>query len=98
MDFVYTLLSFLQLDSDDIIASGAGDDAIGLFVDSKQHDPVRNFLSFVLLSNLWCFSPVLQSDIFLIYFLTLNCFACVTRLMDLHLIFYSRRKKHMKWI
>ncbi|WZZ18284.1 hypothetical protein YC2023_111373 [Brassica napus] len=27
--------------SDDIIASGAGDDAIGLFVDSKQHDPVN---------------------------------------------------------
>lgn len=50
LTFVFTSVSFLQLGSDDVIASGAGDDAIGLFVDS-EHDSVRKFHLLFLLQN-----------------------------------------------
>lgn len=42
LKFCFLVFFFQNLNRDDIIASGAGDDAIRLFVDSK-HDSVREF-------------------------------------------------------
>lgn len=42
LDFCFLVFFFQKFDRDDIIASGAGDNAIRLFVDSK-HDSVRKF-------------------------------------------------------